>query len=63
MKVNKQEIWYALTQLILKKCLKYIKRIFNPNGVCNSYFLIPGQSFYGERAKLLVNIFFPALEM
>ena len=31
-KINKHEIWKALTQLTLR-CLKYIKGIFNPDAV------------------------------
>ena len=36
-KINKHEIWQALTQLKLM-CLKYIKGIFNPYAVWRSYF-------------------------
>ena len=57
MKINKQEIWLALTQLTLS-CLKYIKGIFNPDAVWHNYFLIPWKSFYGKRAKSLQNFFF-----
>ena len=46
MKINKHEI-----------CLKYIKRIFGPHAVWHSCFLIPPQSFYGKRAKLLEKLF------
>ena len=56
MKINKHEIWSALTQLILR-CLKYIKGIFNPYAVWHSYSLIPRQSFSGKRAKSLEKIF------
>ena len=56
MKINKHEIWSALTQLTLK-CLKYIKGIFNPYAVWHSYLLIPHHSFQGKRAKSLKKIF------
>ena len=56
-KINKHEIWWALTQLTLR-CLKYIKGIFNPYTVWHSYFLIPRQSFYEKRAKSLEKTFF-----
>ena len=57
MKINRHEIWQALTQLTLM-CLKYIKGIFNPYAVWHSYFLTPWQSFYGKGAKLLEKTFF-----
>ena len=56
MKINKHEIWLALTQLILR-CLKYVKGIFNPCAIWHSYCLIPRQSFYGKRVKSLEKVF------
>ena len=56
-KINKHEIWEALTQLTLR-CLKYIKGIFSPHAVWHSCFWIPPQSFYGKRAKSLEKTFF-----
>ena len=56
LKINKHEILQALTQLASRR-LKYIKGIFNPYAVWQSYFLIPRQSFYGKRAKSLEKIF------
>ena len=53
---DKQEIWWALTQLTLR-CLKYIKRMFSLNVIWHSYFLIPRQSFCGKRAKSLEKFF------
>ena len=44
MKINKHEIWRALTQLTLR-CLKYIKQMFNPNVVWHSYFLYLSSHF------------------
>ena len=55
MKINKQEIWQALTQQTLR-CPEYTKGIFNPYAIWHSYFLIPQQSFYGKRAKSLEKI-------
>ena len=56
MKINKHEIWLALTQLTLR-CLKYMKGVFSPHSVWHSCFLIPPQSFYRKRAKSLEKIF------
>ena len=56
-KVNKHEIWQALTQLT-SRYLKCIKGIFNSNIIWYSYSLIPRQSFQGKRAKLLEKFFF-----
>ena len=61
MKINKHEIWYVLIQLTLR-CLKYMKGMFCPNVIWYSYFLIPWQSFYGEKSKIVGEIFSPALE-
>ena len=55
-KINKHEIWQALTQLTLR-CLKYIKGIFSPHAVWHCCFLIPLQSFHRKRAKSLEKIF------
>ena len=55
-KINKYEIWQALTQRTLR-CRKYIIGIFNSDAVWRSYFLIRRQSFYGKRAKSLEKIF------
>ena len=48
MKIDKHEIWQALTQLTLR-CLKYIKGNFSLHAVWHSCFLIHPQSFYRER--------------
>ena len=56
MKINKHEIWQALTQLTLR-CLKYVKEILNSYSFWHSYFLIPWQSFHGKRAKSLEKFF------
>ena len=56
MKINKHEIWKALTQLTWR-CLKYIKGMSDPDAVWHSYFLIPWLSFYEKRAKSLEKIF------
>ena len=56
MKVQKHEIFLALTQLTLM-CLKYIEAMFSLNVIWHSHFLIPRQSFYRKRAKSLKKFF------
>ena len=57
-KVNKHEIWSALTQLSLR-CLKYIKRIFNPVAVWHSYFLISWHAvILRKKSKIVGENFF-----
>ena len=54
MKINRLEIWQALTQLTLM-CQKCMKGMFNPNVTWYSYVLTPSQSFYKKGAKSLEN--------
>ena len=56
MKIKKNEIWQALTQLTLR-CLRYMKKMFSPNVTWHSYCLIPWQPFYRKRAKSLEKFF------
>ena len=60
-KINKHEIWKALTQRTLI-CLKYIKGIFSPHAVRHSCFLIPPRVFLQKKSEIVREKFFSSSE-